>query len=510
MLSPCVGDTRGRRCDRIPPLMRPSLLFTLLCLLPRSAEAVGADVGGYLRVGTRPDFQGGDGRLGYWNLYGRLLNEGPYATLDFRLDVLEQQPGTVAPWTSVHLRVEGGSIGNADSLGGALSAFRLSQAYIQAGNVLFSDLTWQVGTLDFYFGDLGLYDMRPAQIFYETVGLSAMVDRGPVQLLLGAGDSGYQVKGSEYNTLLTGGGALRLRPFKGLELGVGGQVRYEPKVVGNRFAQHQTPDVDYEDWLRGEVVQQYANQAPIELLDFPDPVPTDASSWKGIGYLGFGGAGPLVWNNAFFSLERLHPQGANTESYDGTDYRIYATELTDQRTVLLMGNELQLRLVPRRLDLVLAGLYGDHRDGDNDLAPSDHDRLYASGVGRLQAYASDTVHFLAETSYAREKSRNGNLYREHADSIFANTGGEPDTDGFENGDSDVRRTWQGKTGVVLNPLGTGVYTRPSLRLLYGIQYSNQNNAFGNSFVESLDQYDDFQTVEQHWHHLVAIEAEAWF
>lgn len=471
---------------------------------------MGADVGGYVRVGTRPDFQGGDGRLGYWNLYGRLLNEGPYATLDFRLDVLEQQPGTQAPWTSVHLRVEGGSIGNADMTGGLLSSFRLSQAYIQAGNVFLSDLTWQVGTLDFYFGDLGLYDMRPAQIFYETVGLSAMVDRGPVQLLLGAGDSGYGVKGSEYNTLLTGGGALRLRPIKGLELGVGGQYRYEPKVVGNRYAPHQTPDVDYEDWLRGEVVQTYANENPTQLLDFPDPVPTDAGSWKGIGYLGFGGFGPLVWNNAFVSYQRLHPEGAQTESYDGIDYRIYAAELTDERTVLLMGDELQLRLVPRRLDLVVAGLYGDHRDGDNDLAPTDHDRTYASVVGRVQAYATDTVHLLAESSYAREKSRNGNLYREHADSIFANTDGQPDTEGFENGDSDVRRTWQGKTGIVLNPLGTGVYTRPSLRLLYGIQYSNQNNAFGNSFVESLDQYDDFQTVEQHWHHLVAIEAEAWF
>lgn len=490
--------------------VRAMFLGTLGLLLHAPAWAVKADVGGYLRVGTRPDFQGGDGRLGYWNLYGRLLNEGPYATLDFRLDVLEQQPGTRLPWTSVHLRVEGGSIGNADAGLGDLSSYRLSQAYVQAGNVLSSDLVWQVGTLDFYFGDLGLYDMRPAQIFYETVGVSAMLDRGPVQLLLGAGDSGYSVKGSEYNTLLTGGGALRLRPVRGLELGLGGQVRYEPSVTGNRNAPHQTPDVSYEDWLRGEVVLRYANQNPTWLLDFPDPVPTDAMSWKGIGYLGFGGFGPVVWNNAFGSLQRLHPEGASTESYEGVEYRIYVKELTDQRTVLLLGDELQLALVKNRLDLVLAGLYGDHRDGDNDIAPTDHDRTYASGVARLQVYTSPTVHLLAETSYAREKSRNGNLYREHADSIFANTDGQPDTDGFEVGDSDVRRTWQGKTGLVLNPLGRGVYTRPSLRLLYGIQYSNQNNAFGNSFVESLEQYDDFDTVEQHWHHVLAVEAEAWF
>jgi hypothetical protein len=64
--------------------------------------------------------------------------------------------------------------------------------------------------------------------------------------------------------------------------------------------------------------------------------------------------------------------------------------------------------------------------------------------------------------------------------------------------------------VVLNPLGPGMYVRPSLRLLYGVQYSTQNNAFGNSFVETLDQYNDFGNVERHWHSVVAIEAEAWF
>ena len=71
-------------------------------------------------------------------------------------------------------------------------------------------------------------------------------------------------------------------------------------------------------------------------------------------------------------------------------------------------------------------------------------------------------------------------------------------------------TWQGKAGFVLNPLGPGIYSRPSLRLLYGVQQSNQNNAFGNSFVESLDQYDDFDAVEQHTHQVVALEMEAWF
>jgi hypothetical protein len=73
-----------------------------------------------------------------------------------------------------------------------------------------------------------------------------------------------------------------------------------------------------------------------------------------------------------------------------------------------------------------------------------------------------------------------------------------------------RTTQQLKVGPVLNPLGTGIYTRPSLRLLYGVQHSSQNNAFGNSFVETLDENSQFQTVERHWHHVVALEAEAWF
>ena len=131
-------------------------------------------------------------------------------------------------------------------------------------------------------------------------------------------------------------------------------------------------------------------------------------------------------------------------------------------------------------------------------------------VLRLQAYISPTVHWIGEGSYAMEVSRNGNAYREHKDSIFENSGGLPDTRGLEYGDTDTRSTVQGKTGFVFNPLGPGVYVRPSLRLLYGVQYSNQNNAFGNSFVENIDQYNEFGNVERHLHHVVSLETEAWF
>ena len=67
-----------------------------------------------------------------------------------------------------------------------------------------------------------------------------------------------------------------------------------------------------------------------------------------------------------------------------------------------------------------------------------------------------------------------------------------------------------KLGPVLNPFGEGIFSRPSLRLLYGAQWSNVHNAFGNHFVDSLDDFNVFGTDERHWHHVIALEAETWF
>ncbi len=481
-----------------------------LVTLAPPAQAGRANVAGYVRVGTRPDFQGGGGTLGYWNLYGRLLNERPYAALELKYDVLERTAASRDPWTSVHLRVEGGSVSRATPGNGSLAGLQMSQLYVRAGNVLLPEVTWQVGTLHQYFGDLGLYDMRPAQIFFETVGASARYENDVVDVVLGFGDSGFFLRPEAYSTILTPGGMGRVRLGDHVELGAGGMYRYEPKVQGNVNAPHITPGIDYEQWVRGEVVQNFLAENPNRPQDFPRPEPTDARSWKGIGYLGFGGFGPVRWNNLFASFERLHPGQTAVESYQGQDYTLYVTELTDQRDQLIVGDELQLKVVPGRLDVVLAGLYGRHTDPDNEIAPSDNNRQYLSGVARGQVYLTPTVHWLTETSLAKEQSANGNAWREHKDSIFENTDGQPDTRGLEYGDTDTRITWQGKAGVVLNPLGTGVYTRPSLRFLYGLQHSNQNNAFGNSFVETVDQYNFFGNVERHWHQVLSLEAEAWF
>lgn len=484
------------------------LLAALLAVFP--AEASRAQAAGYFRIGTRPDMLGGGNQLGYWNLYGRLLNETPYGALELKYTLLERDPRAAEPYADLLFRVEGGGIGSAEWSNGSLDAWRVSRLFVRAGNVGIPGVEWRMGTLWEYMGDLGLYDMRPAEVFFGTVGLAGRWTGGPVELYLGVGDSGYGLKGAQYNTIPTGGGTLRVSIGDHLQVGGGGEYRFEPKVEGNRFAPHDTPDMAYEDWLRGEVVERYLTDNPNRELAFPDPVPTSASSGRLIGYLGFGNLGGLVWNNTFLRYERIHPELFTTETYEGEEVALYVKSLTDERTVLTVGNELQLRLIPDRLDLAWGALYGNHSDADNQIAPSDHNRTYKSTVLRLQGYVTPAVHVLVESSIAREHSKNGNAYREHADSIFANTGGLPDTEGLEHGDTDTRDTWQGKGGFVFNPLGTGIYARPSLRALYGVQVSNQNNAFGNSFVETIDQYNEFGNVERHVHHVVSLEMEAWF
>ena len=92
---------------------------------------------------------------------------------------------------------------------------------------------------------------------------------------------------------------------------------------------------------------------------------------------------------------------------------------------------------------------------------------------------------MTPNAISQETSINGNLDRTHYDSIFQNSGGTPDTRGLQFGDSAVRRSWQLKTGLVLSPLGRGIYTRPSIRLQYGFQYSSQHAAFGSGLQVRL-------------------------
>jgi hypothetical protein len=489
-----------------------------LLLLPAGAkadvqpDAVG--VSGYVRIAARPDFQGGAAELGFSNLYGRLLNEGSYAALELRVDLLRPRPDSELPWASMHLRVEGGSIANADANGGSLAQYRVSQLYVLAGNVALKNVTFQVGTLDYYYGTLGLYDMRIAELLYETVGASARYQNKTVDLLIGLGDSGWFLYGTHYSPVLTAAASLRLRLAGGhLELGLGGQFMYLPQVVGDQYAPYQTPllpGVTYADYARQDIVAQTVQIEPQAATLFPAPAPTSSYAYKLIAYLGFGKLGALQWDSLFANVVREPPQQSYTETFNNQHYTIYVANLTNRKSQINAGNEMVLTLIPNRLDAVWSVLFGYYWDPEDHVAVNLDNQMFYSTVLRFQGYITETVHVLLESSLAREISLNGNAYRDHADSVFQSTDGRSDPLGLQYGDSAIRDTWQLKVGPVLNPLGVGVFKRPSLRLLYGLQYSTANAAWSNSFVNSLAQNNTFQSVEAHWHSVIALEAEAWF
>lgn len=482
--------------------------------------------GGYFRIAARPDFQGGQSQLGLWNISGRLLNETTWAALEMRLQLIKASPGTHEIWTSLHAKIEGGSAHAADLLNGSLGNFALTQLYAKAGNVLIQDVVWQLGTLDYYFGDLGLYDMKFAEIFYDTVGLSATWSNRYADVLVGLGDSGYLKKRDGYNTILTVGAAVRVRPVDGFEFGLGGEFFYEPEVTGNQYAPHQTrfdssAGVTYENFARQNVVekfaQQFGNQTHLVEDAFPHPSDTTAMSYKLVGYIGFGKLGPLKWNNLFFNFLRQHPENYYYETYNGQSYRVYSKDWTDERYQLNIGDEINFEIVKNRFDLTLAAIFGYHFDKDDDIRASENNRMIGSVVARGQVYITPYVHILAETSYAQENSLNGSLWQKSPRSIRANDNGIVSDRGLEFGDLDKRKTWQGKIGFVLNPGGTGIFARPSLRLLYGVQYSNMHDAFANNNTSTVDMRNEFfgqdtlnKLEERHWHHILSIEAEAWF
>jgi hypothetical protein len=490
----------------------------LLALLAGPLVAEGAEVGGYVRVAARPDLQGGQGQLGYWNLYGRLLNEGSWVALGFRQELLERTPGR--EWAAFNLRVEGQSLGTGGYYS-SISQLGFSQINVEGGVPALPNVTWRVGTLNTWMGDLGLYDMRPAALFDHTIGTSARIRRDRWEVLVGAGDSGLGLKGWAYHVVGTVGAQARFSPGERLHLGLGGQFLHEPKGEGNPVAAHRTPGIEYEPWIRGDVLDDFLASGDVDVTNFPDPVAIAANSWRVVGSLEFGDLGPLRWNSLFARVERLHPDvNPQTPSASGQKVYLYPTSLTDERDVFLIGNEMQVTLWPERLDGVWSVLGGVHLDGDNDVVPTDDARSYLSTVIRLQAYLTPSVHLLLESSAAEERSRNGTTWRNHADSVFETSDGiVQDTNGLLYGDSDKRQTWQGKGGIVFNPLGRGIYSRPSLRLLYGAQFSTENMAYGSGqsqlemfglVASARDQYSDFPTLESHWHHILAIETEAWF
>jgi hypothetical protein len=488
-----------------------------LCLLLSSLASADAPTdrfgaAGYFRIMTRPDFQGGSGRLGYWWLYGRLLNESPYGELNLRMNVLQNNPGSKDVWAIVHSRIAGTSFQAADADNGLFGNFKATQLYVQVGNVLLDNVTWQIGTLENYWGDLHIYDLRPSNILYDTVGLSGTYAHEKFDVTLAVGDSGYFIKKHQYNTIFTTAASFRYRLLPGkLEVGVRGQFGYEPPVAGNRNGLYTSVEgINYEDFARKEVVKRMFDVDP-NLTPRSTPFePRGGSSYRAVGYVGFGGMGPVVWNNFYASFSKKHPETFYRENFRNQEWLIPIADITDERYEFFVGNEMHLWLVKDKVDALWGTAFGYQYDNDNTVQANENNRTYYSTVLRLHYYFTNTFHLIGETSVAREESHNGNLFREHTDSVFASTGGMPDSRGLEFGDTRARNTWQGKVGVALTPKGKGMYSRPSLRLIYGLQYSNQQAAFGNSFVDSLDQYNLFTGPERHWHQVISIEAEKWF
>ena len=487
--------------------------YAVACLVLLSAQPAIAfadhsstSLGGYARLLARPDLAGGQGQLGFWNLYGRLLNEGPWISLDPRLSVLLKSSGA---WSDLHLKIEGPGPLGADGSRGSLATMRLTQAYVRAGTSQGSNHTIRVGSLNTWYGDLGLYDMRPARLFDGAMGVAVEGRRSNWSYLLGLGDAGYGMKGNAYNAVLNVGGSLHYRN-RFVVAGIGGEVRFEPAVAGKSTAPHATPGVAVEDLLRGEVVERFLEGRPGQEDFFPKPEVRDAESYAVIAELGFTAGRLVKWWQNFARFERLHPQNQTQEILNGREFTIYLHDLTDERYRAVLGSEIQLQLVPKRLDVWLGTVGLWTWDEDNSVAPSDHAMQMLSGVARAQWYLDSQWHILLEGSIAREHSVQGNVWRATPRSIETNSGGQSDLRGLEYGDLDTRNTQQIKGGLLFSPKGRGLFARPVVRLLYGLQHSNQNNAFGNQFEQRESNENTFAPVERHIHHLVALEAETWF
>ena len=142
-----------------------------------------------------------------------------------------------------------------------------------------------------------MYDFRPSTLFFETVGISGRYQTDKLEILGAVGDSGYAMRRGAYNSIFTAVDpfAIDLFPKTELDLVVNIDMKWVPKEINSPYA---SPNVDYEDVLRGEVIQNFMLENPLNVnQQFPIPELRDANSYKAIAYLGFGGFGPIIWNN---------------------------------------------------------------------------------------------------------------------------------------------------------------------------------------------------------------------
>lgn len=496
----------------------------------------------YFRISAQDDFGYNAATLGWSPFYGRLMNETPWMMAQFGYHIL--RPEKISdPRATFILRLEGGSFRNTDKDSGSLAKFSFTQVYLETENIPVRHFVTVTGSLWYNMGYIGIYDNFTAQVFWETMGIRAGQRYDKLEYYIGAGDSGYNIyqsrknnsdfKHLDYNTIPTLGALLKLnlykfgfmKPVAGvlpyIQLGVSYQHMWERENSSLPGAPGQTPIILYSDVMRREVLKKFLAENPGQGDFFPFSQSQSANYFRGTFWLGFAGPqfGPVAlrWNDLSIKIERKAPEIGYTETYNGESKDIYISEFTNERYELLIMDEMHWQLIPERLDMNIGLAFGSSWDNDNTVRPDDYNKVSMSAVIRPQFYFNNFLHYLLEVSLAKEISTIGLRYREHHDSVMSNNGlaldgyPAPDTQGLQWGDTDTKYTLQVKTGPVLNPTGRGIYARPSVRLLFGAQYSNVHAAFGNTLVESFDRRNNFRVNKDiHWHYMVRIEAEHWF
>ena len=227
-------------------------------------------------------------------------------------------------------------------------------------------------------------------------------------------------------------------------------------------------------------------------------------SYALIGELGFKLGSAIKWWQTFARIERLHPESRQQETHEGRTYTLYLHDLTDERDRTTLGPELQLAVVPKRLDLWLGAIGMWTSDADNTVAPSDYDMTgqppSSSGhntTSTASGTCSPRARFRQRTQCPRER------YRATPRSIEANTGGQSDLRGLSMGTSPRARPSKSKPGYCSHPKAQACSPAPSSGF-FTAQISNQNNALGNQFEQRESNENTFAPVERHLHHLVAL------
>ncbi len=493
---------------------------------------------GYFRMMARDDFGAGSSTLGYQPAQGRLMNETPWLMLGVTTHLMQSENKRDIR-SDLFFRVEGGSFRNSDSGFGSLANYRFTLLYLTVENAVFNHSHVQVGSIWYNMGYIGMYDAYVSQLFWETVGLRVgqkIPDK--LEYFVAVGDSGYSMQQERlttntnfstvgYNTTPTLGALAKytwttspvkdwFRWAESFQSGAGFQLMLERSPAGSPNAPYQTPGIPYIDVIRGEALQNWLLQNPGLQDYFPNAVNRSSPAWKASLWLGFNlkdrlGPVKLMWNDMSFSFVRKRADRFVDETYNGITKRIYTNDFTDERYEFIFADEMQWQVWKDRLDINLGTIMIFSWDKDNVYKPSEANRNLMTFTVRPQFYITSILHALMEVSYTTEFSTLGNLYREHYDSIEASTAGSPDMRGLEYGDTNRRNSLQLKLGPVLNPNGRGIYNRPTIRLLFGMQLSNVHAAFPNNYSPALNSNNVFSYGEdRHEHYMVSLEVEHWW